>query len=209
MHHNCVRPHIRDEHPGEPVHDGFRLAHHHVGCHLERSEEEAILLQHVSCWRLVRTTRIAPSCCRRRALASLDCCATNHERGASSTTSHACAAPNPQDAFALSFISGSGVGDRPANPIPDRDYSSGSSGHHAIAPTHSVSKEEVRCFHDRWTAGFANRMDASYVIHPKVGRMMLCNGMALGWCDRRNYHPRLHRALPNPHDVRVAQEQEE
>ena len=125
-------------------------------------------------------TRIIPSWCRGRALARLDSCAINHERGASSTTSHACAAPNPQDAIALSFISETGVGDRPAPPLPARGYSSGSSGHHAIAPTHSVSKEEVRCFHDRWTAGFVNRMDASHVIHPKVGRMLLSNGMALG-----------------------------
>ena len=167
------------------------------------------MFHHVSCWRLLGTTRIIPSYCRGRALASLDCCATNHERGASSTTSHACAAPNPPDAFDLSFISETGVGDRPAVLLPARDYSSGSSGHHAIAPTPSVSKEEVRCFHDRWTAGFVNRMDASHVIHPKVGRMLLSNGMALGWCDRRSYPPRLHRALPNPHDVRAAQEQEE
>ena len=189
--------------------DGFRLPHHHFRCHLGRLEEEAILLQHVSCWRLLGTTRVTPSCCRGRALPSLDCCATNHERGASSTTSHACAAPNPQDASALSFISGTGVGDRPTVPMPARDYTSGSSGHHVIAPTHSVSKEEVRCFHDRWTAGFVNRMDASHVMHPKVGRMLLSNGMAIGWCDRRNYPPRLHRALPNPHDDRAAQEQEE
>ena len=94
-------------------------------------------------------------------------------------------------------------------PIPARDYTSGSSGHHVIAPTHSVSKEEVRCFHDRRIAGFVERMDASHVIHLKFGRMLLSNGLALGWCDRRNYPPRLHRALPNPHDVRAAQEQEE
>ena len=155
------------------------------------------------------TTRIAPSSCTGRPLASLDYCVINHGRGASSTTSDACAAPNPQDASALSLISGTGLGDRTTAPIPARGYTSGSSGHHVIAPTHSVSKEEVRCFHDRWTAGFVNRMDASHVIHFKFGRMLLSNCLALGWCDRRNFPPRLHRALPIPHDVRAAQEQEE
>ena len=55
---------------------------------------------------LTSTTRTTPSCCRGRALAILDCSATNQERGASSTISHACAAPNPQDTRASSLYSG-------------------------------------------------------------------------------------------------------
>ena len=112
----------------------------------------------------------------------------------------------PQETWALSLISGTGVGDRPAVPIPALDYTSGSSEHHVIAP--ACIKRGGALLSRSLGSGFVDRMDASQVIHPTFGRMLLSNGMALGWCDRRNYPPRLPRALPNPHDVRATREQE-
>ena len=115
--------------------------------------------------------------------------------------------PNPQEIEALSLMSGTRVGDIPAG---DRGFepSVGAWVAGFVAGTHRASQKQS--FHERWVAGFAEVEDASHAAKPPTyARMLLGDGgMPLGWCDKRNFPPRLHRASPNLQDAGASQEQD-
>ena len=104
--------------------------------------------------------------------------------------------PNPQEIEALSLMSGSAA---------KASISCGFEPYHTtgawvagfVAGTHRASQKQS--FHERWVAGFAEVEDASHAAKPPTyARMLLGDGgMPLGWCDKRNFPPRLHRASPN------------
>ena len=112
--------------------------------------------------------------------------------------------PNPQEIEALSLMSGTRVGDIPAG---DRGFepSVGAWAAGFLAGTHRALQKQR--FHERWIAGFAEVEDASHGAKPPAyARMRLVHGgMPLGWCDKRNYPPRLHRASPNLQDAGASQ----
>ena len=111
---------------------------------------------------------------------------------------------NPQETEALSLMSGTRVGDIPAG---DRGFepSVGAWTAGFLAGTHRALQKQR--FHERWIAGFAEVEDASHGAKPPAyARMrMVHGGMPLGWCDKRNYPPRLHRASPNLQDAGASQ----
>ena len=117
--------------------------------------------------------------------------------------------PNPQEIEALSRLPGTrvGAGDRCFEPSA-WDHTSGAWVAGFVEGTHRASQKQI--FHERWVAGFVEVEDASHVAKPpKYARMLLGDGgMPLGWCDKRNFPPRLHRASPNLQDVGASQEQE-
>ena len=115
--------------------------------------------------------------------------------------------PNPQGIEALSLLSGTRVGDIPKVPTPALDHTSGAWVAGFVEGTHRASQKQS--FHERWVAGFVEVEDASHVAKPPAyARMRLGDGgMPLGWCDKRNVPPRLHRASPTLQDVGASQEQ--
>ena len=116
--------------------------------------------------------------------------------------------PNPQEIEALSLMSGTRVGDIPKVPTPALDHTTGAWVAGFVAGTHRASQKQS--FHERWVAGFAEVEDASHAAKlPTYARMLLGDGgMPLGWCDKRNFPPRLHRASPNLQDAGPSQEQD-
>ena len=116
--------------------------------------------------------------------------------------------PNLQELEALSLLLGTRVGDIPKVPTPAPDHTSGVWVAGFVEGTHRASQKQI--FHERWVAGFVEVEDASHVAKPpKYARMLLGDGgMPLGWCDKRNFPPRLHRASPNLQDGGAPQEQE-
>ena len=115
--------------------------------------------------------------------------------------------PNPQEIEALSLMSGSA-----AKPAGDRGFepyhTTGAWVAGFVAGTHRASQKQS--FHERWVAGFAEVEDASHAAKPPThARMRLAHGgMPLGWCDKRNLPPRLHRASPNLQDAGASQEKD-
>ena len=105
----------------------------------------------------------------------------------------------------MSLMSGTRVGDIPKVPTPALDHTSGAWAAGFLAGTHRALQKQR--FHERWIAGFAEVEDASHGAKPPAyARMrMVHGGMPLGWCDKRNYPPRLHRASPNLQDAGASQ----